>query len=92
MPDMAQDCFEPILGSLRLMRDGRIPPCWIAPWEPFMRTIAIVTTAIVLVAAGAVFMLKSNTGPTYAAQTTISTFGLMVMAKDLPVAENPDAF
>jgi hypothetical protein len=86
-----KDFCEPILGSLRHMRDGRVL-YWITPWEPFMRTIAIVTTAIVLVAAGAVFTLKSNTGPTYAAQTTISTFELMAMAKDLPVAENPDAF
>jgi hypothetical protein len=57
-----------------------------------MRTAAIVTTAVALLIAGAVFMLKSNTGPTYAAQTTISTFELMAKAKDLPVAENPDAF
>ena len=57
-----------------------------------MRTIAIVTTTAVLVAAGAVFMLKPNAGVTYAAQTTVSTFELMVKAKDLPVAENPDAF
>ena len=57
-----------------------------------MRTIAIVTTAAVLVAAGGVFMLKSNTGATYAAQTTVSTLDLMATAKDLPVAEKPDAF
>jgi hypothetical protein len=57
-----------------------------------MRTIAIVTAAAVLVAASAVFMLKPNAGVTYAAQTTVSTFELMVKAKDLPVAENPDAF
>jgi hypothetical protein len=64
----------------------------ITPEEPFMPTIAIVTTAAVLVAAGGVFMLKSNTGATYAAQTTVSTFDLMATAKDLPVAEKPDAF
>jgi hypothetical protein len=57
-----------------------------------MRAIAIVTTAAVLVAAGAVFMLKPNAGATYAAQTSVSTFELMAKTKDLPVAEHPDAF
>jgi hypothetical protein len=57
-----------------------------------MRTIAIVTTAAVLMAAGAVFMLKPDAGATYAAQTTVSPFELMATAKALPVAENPDAF
>jgi len=57
-----------------------------------MRTAAIVATAFVLVAASAVFMLKPDAGVTYAAQTTVSAFDLMVKAKGLPVAENPDAF
>jgi hypothetical protein len=57
-----------------------------------MRTIAILATAAVLVAAAAVFMMKPNAGATYAAQTTVSTFELMAKAKDLPVAEHPDAF
>jgi hypothetical protein len=37
-------------------------------------------------------MMKPNAGATYAAQTTVSTFELMAKAKDLPVAEHPDAF
>jgi hypothetical protein len=57
-----------------------------------MRTAAIVATAFVFVAAGAGFMLKPDAGVTYAAQTTVSAFDLMVKAKDLPVAETPDAF
>jgi hypothetical protein len=52
----------------------------------------IVATAVVLVAASAVFVLKPNADATYAAQTTVSAFDLMVKANDLPVAETPDAF
>jgi len=57
-----------------------------------MRTAAIVTTAVVLLIAGAAFMLKSNTGPTYAAQTTLSAFELMAMGRDLPADPHPEAF
>ena len=57
-----------------------------------MRTAAIIATAVVLVAAGAIFASKPDVGVTYAAPTSVSTFELMVKAKDLPVAETPDAF
>jgi len=56
-----------------------------------MRTTMTVTAAIVLMVAGTLFMLKSNTSATQQSQTTVSIFELMSNAKDLPVAPNPDA-
>ena len=57
-----------------------------------MHKVMIAIAAIVLVVTGTAFALKPHTGVTRASHGSVSSFELMLTAKDLPTAPKPDAF
>jgi len=57
-----------------------------------MHKVMIVIAAIVLIVTGTAFALKPHTGVTRASHGSVSSFELMLTAKDLPIAPKPDAF